>query len=145
KAVAYYLAAVPLLAVNPFGSVRKSIDEQPHPAMGPMELIAFALPAMVFAAVFSSWCGLIGSLIGGGGFQFSLFLPSVPVILAVISSLISGFVLHPVLGWLVRVLKGSSDARSRTNYFLLFLTAYVLTAVPTGLGTLLAIANLPFL
>lgn len=145
KAVAYYLAAVPLLAVNPFGTVKRSIDEQPHNAMGPMELIAYALPAMAFGAVFSSWCGLIGTLVGGGGFRFGLFLPIVPLIGAIIGSVIAGFLLHPVLGWLVRVLKGSSDARSRTNYYLLFLTAYVLTSIPSGIGQLLAIANVPFL
>lgn len=145
KAIAYYLAAVPLFAVTPFGTVRKSIDEQPHPAMGPWELIAYALPAMVFGAVFSSWCGLIGSLIGGGGFQVGLLLPIVPVIVAVVGSAVSGFLLHPVLGWLVRVLKGSSDARSRTNYFLLSMTAYALLMVPSGLGALLSIANVPFL
>jgi hypothetical protein len=129
KAIGFYMAKVPLLAFNPMGTVRKSIEEQPHAAMGKMELIAYALPAQIFAGMFGAICTGIGLLIGGAGFSLMSFIPIPAIIGAVIGSIIIGLIFHPVLGWFVRILKGSSDARSRSNYFLIMMTVAALVAV----------------
>jgi hypothetical protein len=143
KAIAYYLAAAPALAVAPWVYVGKGIDNQKQAPMGKMELIAYALPAQIFGAVFASWCAAIGLLIGGT-FSIMSFIPIGGLIGAVIGSIIVGLIWHPVLGWVIRFLKGSSDARSRSNYFLMSMTATILVQIPAGLGTLLLLTGLPF-
>lgn len=144
KAILYYLRELPRLAVNPIRYVDGVVAEQPMEAMDPVELIAYALPANLFTAAVGFSCLLIAQVVTG---TLSLWgvLPLVPLAIAVGASVASGFLLHPVLGWLVKVLKGSSDTRSRTNFFLMMNSAVMLLAVPGGLATLLALVRLPFL
>jgi pSer/pThr/pTyr-binding forkhead associated (FHA) protein len=137
KAVAYYLKAIPLMALNPMGTVRRGMEDQELPGMRAPQLIAFALPVNLFSALVSAWATGIATLIGGGGFLFGAFFPIVGLIGAVIGSVIAGFITHPVFDWIINKLKGQSDARSRTNYMIQMLTAAGLLAVPTALGVLL--------
>ncbi|MBL8940673.1 MAG: FHA domain-containing protein, partial [Archangium sp.] len=65
KAVAYYLVNVPLMLLNPFGTIRKGIEEQPKDPMGKMELIAWALPGNIFSGAMGFIAGLISQLIVG--------------------------------------------------------------------------------
>lgn len=143
KAFGLYAKAVPLMAVNPIGYVRKGIADQPHSAMGPIEIIAFALPANLFTVLLAFICGLIVQLVAGK-LSVLAILPIVPLAVAVVASVLTGFLLHPVLGWLVRFLKGKSDERSRTNFFLMSTAASVLAAIPGALGTLIALVPVPF-
>ncbi len=141
KAIAFYLAAVPLMIVNPMGTIRKGVEEQKHEAKGRMELIAYALPVNLFSAAVGFISTLIVQLVSGtlsiGGLIVGTLL--VPAIIAVIASVVTGFIWHPVVSWVVMKLKGESDERSRTNYFLMFMTATALVVLPTGIGTLLGL------
>jgi hypothetical protein len=65
KAVGYYLVNVPLMLLNPFGTIRKGIEEQPKDPMGKMELIAWALPGNIFSGAMGFIAGLISQLIVG--------------------------------------------------------------------------------
>lgn len=139
KGLAYYLVNVPKMLFNPFGTVRTAIEEQPAEPMGRTELIGYALPALVATGVLGSWAAAIAALIAPGhSFQIMLFLPIVPIISGVIGAVITGFVFHPVLNWIINFLKGQSDARSRTNYFLTMMTLSILLAVPNALGVILS-------
>ena len=141
KAVAYYLANIPLLLVNPIGRVRKIIEEQPADPMGRMELIAYAIPPLVIQQVLPSLAvGIV--LAVHGTISIMSFIPIVPLIVAVISAVISGFIWHPFVKWVVNFLKGESDERSRTNYFLMTMTANAVLAVPTFVATMLGL--IPF-
>ncbi len=144
KAIAYYLAAIPLLLVNPVGSIRKGIAEQKAEPMGRMELIAYALPALFVSAFLPSIATGIGLAVNGH-FSIMSFIPIGPAIGAVIGAVITGFAWHPVMEWVVRKLKGTSDERSRTNYFLMFMTATAVLAVPSAVGILLNLVPVPFI
>lgn len=143
KAIAFYLVSVPLLALNPAGTVRKSIEEQ-KPPLNAAELIAYALPANLFAALLLFLANLVGQLVRGT-VSVGDILPIGGLIGAVVGSVAVGLLWHPVLGWLIRVLKGSSDEKSRSSYFLLVQTARVLIAIPSAAAVLLALVNVPFL
>jgi outer membrane biosynthesis protein TonB len=145
KGIAYYLVNVPKLLVNPLGTVRKTIEEQPHEPLGRTGLIGFALPALLASALLGSISSGIATLIAGGGFSFSAFVPIGPAIGAVVGAVISGFVFHPVLEWVINKLQGKSDARSRSNYFLQTMTLTIVLAVPSALGTLLSALPVPFI
>ncbi len=144
KAIAFYLAAIPLLLVNPIGTIRKGISEQKHEPMGKMELIAYALPALFVSAFLPSIATGI-ALAVRGTFSIMSFIPIVPAISAVIGAVITGYFFHPVMGWIITKLKGSSDERSRTNYFLMLMTATAVLAVPNAIAILLTLAPIPFI
>ncbi len=145
RGLAYYLINVPKLLVNPLGTVRTTIETLPSEPMGRIELIGYALPALLASALLGSIAGGIATLIRGGGFDFLAFVPIVPAIVSVVGAVITGFVFHPVLDWIITKLKGSSDARSRTNYFLQTMTLSVLLAVPSALGAILGALPVPFI
>lgn len=138
KAVAYYLAAVPLMALNPLGTIRKGAEEPKLKAMGPLELVAFILPVQIFANLITAWASGIGTLIGGGGFAVMQFIPIVQLVVAVVISVVCGFITHPVLKFIIdRLFKGESNDKTRTNYMIMFQTATALLAVPTAITLLL--------
>ncbi len=146
KGLAYYLLNVPKLLVNPIGTVRKTIEELPNESMGKIELIGYALPALVVSMLLSSFATGLALLIGPTHtFSLMSFIPIVPAISAVIGAIVTGFVFHPVLTWIITKLKGESDARSRTNYFLQTMTLTILLAVPQSLGIILASVPIPFI
>ncbi len=144
KAIAYYMAAVPLLLVNPVGTVRKSIEDQKFDAMGPMELIAWALPAGIFGwavgVVLTVLTGIVGMIRAFNGSAVVNLLVGtivggvVGLVIVVVVAIVSGFLFHPVLGWIIRFLKGDSDAVSRSNYFVLLQTATIISTMGSALG-----------
>jgi hypothetical protein len=143
KAVAYYMGAVPLMLLNPLGSIRKGIEDQRFDGMKTMELIAWSFPGQLAGAAFSLICSfivVIVTAIRGGGFAIGALITAIIVapIVAVVGSLIVGFLLHPVLGWIIRFLKGESDDKSRTNYMIMGVTAGVLMNIPAGLLVLIS-------
>ncbi|MGV3623157.1 MAG: hypothetical protein ACO1OB_20220 [Archangium sp.] len=146
KGVAYYLVNVPKLLVNPIGTVKKTIEEQPAEPLGQMGLVGYALPASLATALLSSWAGFLAALIGPGhSFQIMLLFPIVQLIVAVVVAIVTGFVFHPVLKWIINFLKGESDARSRSNYFLQLQTVNIVLAVPSALGVILSSLPIPFI
>jgi len=145
RAVAYYLKSAPLMAVNPLGTIRKGIAEQPLPALSNVELIAYAIPALVFSSLVSAICGGIVVLVRAHTVALSLLFPIIPLVVAVAVAVVSGLVTHPVVTWLVDKLEGQSDARSRSNMFVMAMTGTVLLALPAGLGQLMGLIPLPFI
>jgi hypothetical protein len=146
KAIGYYLVNVPLLLLNPFGTVRKAIEEQPRDPMGKMELIAWALPGNLLSGAMGFIGGLIGGLIGGnlavgaliGGLVFG-------AIFGVVGAVVTGLIWHWLLDLVItKVFKGESDARGRTNYFLQFQTATILVALPTALTIIITAIRFRF-
>lgn len=140
KAVGYYLVNVPLMLLNPFGTIRKGIEEQPKDPMGKMELIAWALPGNIFSGAMGFIAGLISQLILGALSIGSLISGLiVGAIVAVVASVITGIIWHPLMTWLVaKLFKGESDARGRTNYFLQTQTAIIIAVLPSGLTIIIA-------
>lgn len=138
RAVAYYLAAIPLMALNPIGTIKKGVEEPRLKAMGRLELIAFSLPVQLFAALVVPIATGIGTLVGGGGFSFGAFFPIVSLVIAVVVSVVSGLVWHPLCTFVIdRLFKGESNELTRTNYMVMFQTAQGLIAVPAALTGLL--------
>ena len=145
KGIAYYLVNVPKLLVNPMGTVKRAIDELPAEPMGPTGLIGYGLPAMLATTLLGSIAAGIAMLIRGGGFAFSLFFPIVSIIIGVVVAVVVGFIYHPVVAWLVKILKGESDERSRSNYFLQMQTVSIVIAVPNAIGAILGALPIPFI
>jgi hypothetical protein len=137
KGIAYYLVNVPKMLVNPLGAVNKAIEEQPMPALAKTELIGYAVPSLVAAAMLPTLGGIVGSLLGGnlvlniGGIITGL-------VGGIIGAVIIGFFFHPVLKWIIEKLKGSSTDVSRSNYFLNLQTLSVVTAIPAALGAIIS-------
>lgn len=147
KAIAFYLAAVPLMLLNPIGTIRKGIAEQKYEAKGRMELIAYALPVLLFTAavgfVASVIAGLVTHTLSVGTLLVNVLI--VPAIVAVVASVVFGFIWHPFLNWFLGLpfLKADpTDDRSRTNMFLMVMTAMGLVALPSGLQILLGLIHL---
>ncbi len=140
KAVAYYMAAIPLLALNPVGTTRKSIQAMRFMPMGKMELIAYALPALFFTSMCSTIATVFAAVIIGGfggiGAAIGAAISGIIVgaISAIIGAAIVGFFGDQVLAWIIKLLKGQSDARARTNYFIAAFVAQALVAVPGALA-----------
>lgn len=146
KGIAYYLVNVPKLLVNPVGTVRTTIEDQPAEPMAKIELIGYALPSLFISAALTSFATGLAALIGPGHvFLLGSFLPIFPAIVAVVGAVVIGFVFHPVVEWIINKLKGKSDARSRSNYFLQTMTLAIILAVPQALGILLAALPIPFI
>lgn len=146
KGLAYYLVNVPKLLFNPLGTVKTTIEELPAEPMGKIELIGYALPALLASGLLGSIAGGLALLIGPGHvFSPMSFIPIVPAIIAVIGAIITGFIFHPLMEWIIRFLKGESDARSRTNYFLQLMTLSIVLAVPNALGVILGALPIPFI
>lgn len=144
KAVLHYVSDVPQLVFKPFSTVRETIDTLPVAPLGRFERIGYALPALVFASLFGSICAGIAALISGSGFQASLFFPMVPALVAIAAAAVMGFFFDPVCKWFIALLKGESNARSRTNYFVQLMSLSILLAVPGSLGAVLGALPLPF-
>lgn len=144
KAIAYYLVTVPKLALNPIGTVRQSIEDQKFHAMGPWEMIGWALPPMILSAAVGFVFGLIFQLVSGT-LSIGSILPIGPAIGAVVGSVIMGFIFHPVTAWVIKILKGQSDARSRSNYYVITLAVFPLSAIASGITLLIALIPLPFI
>jgi hypothetical protein len=144
KGVAYSLVNVPAMLFNPLGTVRRTIEQLPSEPLGRTGLIGHALPSLLVTALLGSIAGGLALMIQGGGFALLAFVPVIPAAVAVVVSVVLGFVFHPVLAWIVAFLKGTSDERSRSNFFLQLNTLAILLAVPGALGTLLGALPIPF-
>ncbi len=140
KAIPYYLANVPLMLLNPLGTIRKSIEEQPRDPMGRMELIAWALPGTLFAGAVAFISTFIAAIISGSlaAIGASIMVLVIGAIVGVVVAVVMGLIWHPFTEFFVhKLFKGESDARSRTNYFLQFITVYILVRIPEGLTIIL--------
>jgi len=136
-ALAHYLAAIPLMLVNPIGFVNKSIAQQKFGPKGPMELIAWAFPPYAAYALLVFLGALLAQL-AAGTVSVGAILPIGPIITMVVGSLLAGFLWHPVLGWIISKLGGESDEASRTHMFVTAMTTVALLGVPTLVGGVLA-------
>jgi hypothetical protein len=146
KGIAYYLLNVPKLLVNPLGTVRKTIEELPTEPLGKTAIIGYAVPSLFIASALPSIGRGIGLLIGPGHtFDLFSFIPISAAITAVVGALISGFFFDRVFAWVITKLKGKSDARSRSNYFLQMQTVAIVLAVPSALGAILSSVAIPFI
>lgn len=146
KGLAYYLLNVPKMLLNPLGTVRTAIEEQPAEPMGKTELIGYALPSLLVTFLLPAFATGLGLLIGPTHtFSFSSFFPIVQTISAFIGAIVYGWVFHPVTAWVITKLKGESDERSRTNFFLQTMTVSIIIAVPQAVGILLASVAIPFI
>jgi len=149
KAIAYYLAAVPVLLFNPPGFVRKGIQEQKFHAMGKAELAANAIPAYGFSAIWGALCTSLAMLFHGQvGAAITAIIPSglISLAIGIVVAVVLGLIFHPVMRFVIeKIFKGQTDAKSRSNYAMMFFTVSILTAVPGGLAALLAAIPIPFI
>ncbi|MCC7070259.1 MAG: FHA domain-containing protein [Deltaproteobacteria bacterium] len=138
KAIGYYLANVPLMLVNPIGTINKGVEDQKVKAMRPIELIAFAIPAYLAAMVAGNVASFIASAVMGtiaiGGF---LVGTAISAAIAVVAGVVFGLIMHPVTKFVVeKIGKGETDEKSRSNYAVMSLVALILFQ---GAGALTAL------
>src|SRR6185436_5827166 len=99
--------------------------------------------ALLFSAMVTAACGAIVAL-RLHTFSIMMLVPIFPLIGAAVGAVVSGLIAHPVLTWIVDKLEGQSDARSRSNMFVMNMTATALLALPGGLAQLMGLIPLPF-
>lgn len=152
KSIGYYLKAVPLMLVNPVGFIRSSIDDMKWPAMKPMELLPWGLVAGLFqwglgigAGTISTVTAMIQAKSFAIGAIIALVTGSVVgLVIAVVVAVVGAFLFHPVMGFIIRLLKGESDEVSRSNYFICVMTANVLVGLnAAGVGIASVFALIP--
>lgn len=145
EAIAYYLVAIPKLLFNFKGTVKESIDNQKFPAMKPPQLIAWAVPPLVVGQIVAQITALALMIVVGHFAVVGWIIGvAIGVAIAIVSAIISGFIFHPVMKWLINILKGSSTDVTRSNYFVMVMTAAGLTTVVSGAGGLFGLIPLPF-
>jgi hypothetical protein len=129
-AVGYYVAAIPMLLLNPFRFVRNGIANQRFGAFGPAELIAYAVPALAVGAALSILSTTIFRLVWG---EIGIDLVTRTLFLlggCAAGAAITGLGFHPLLRRFVRLLEGGSTAESRSNFFVMLYTGAILVFVP---------------
>ncbi|MCA2980670.1 MAG: FHA domain-containing protein [Myxococcaceae bacterium] len=142
KAIAYYLVNVPLMLLNPLGTIRKGVEERPAEPMGRLELIAWALPATLFIGAVGVLSTVLTALITGqvgAAIASSVVGLVVGAVVGAVVAVVLGLIWHSLTSFfVVKLFKGSCDARGRTNFFLQSLTVSILVALPGGLSTIVS-------
>jgi hypothetical protein len=147
KAIAYYVVAVPALAIAPWKTIPGGIQNQKLPAIDKLPLVAYVFPALLAASLVGTLASIIAVAISGSiGAAITGAITGiiVGIIASAIGAGVTGFFGHRILEWVIDKLQGQSDAKSRTNYLLMTLTAGIIIAVPGAIGTLITAINLPF-
>lgn len=145
KAIAYYIVNVPLMLLNPIGTIKKGSDEQPVEPMGKMELAAFAIPAGAVTPLVGAVFAMLALLVNGAFSIAPIIGALVGGAIGAVVAAVGGFLLHPILEFVVRLLKGTSDPRSRTNYGVQAFTLSIVAALPQGIGAFLGALPIPFI
>ena len=138
KGIGYFLKTVPLLALNPPGTVRSQIERPPLPALEKIPLAALLFPALAGTVLVQSGAGAVAAAIGGAFSVVAFIIAPVSAIIGgAIGAIISGFVSHPILNWIITKLGGTSDARSRTTHVAMGVATSVVMLIPNVLTVLL--------
>ncbi|OGQ19210.1 MAG: hypothetical protein A2138_22715 [Deltaproteobacteria bacterium RBG_16_71_12] len=140
KAIGYYLANVPLMLVNPIGTINKGVAEQKVKAMRPIELMAFAIPAYLAAMVAGNVAAFVASAIAGA-IAVGAFLVSsaISAAIGVVAGIVYGLIMHPLTKFVVeKIGKGETDEKSRSNYAVMSLVAFILLQGASALTVLFA-------
>jgi hypothetical protein len=145
RAFAHYVVAVPKLAFNPMGTVRASVEEQNFPTMSWWTLAGWGIPPMLLVGVVAVLVSIISMLVGGGFVASALVGVIITPAIQIAVALVMALIWHPVLNFVINLLKGHSDARSRSNYFVITMTAMALGGVVTGVSGLFALIPVPFI
>ena len=137
--IGYLLKTAPLLVLNPLGTVRKQIQNPPLAGMQKVALAFLILPVLGFTAVAQTLVGGLAAAIATGTLPIVSLITTavIAVVVAVVFAVASGFVSHPVLGWLVNKLGGTSDARSRTTHIAMVMVTTLVLLAPSMLIALL--------
>lgn len=140
EALGYYMTAVPKLALAPVGATQQLIAEQPFPAMDKMDLVAWAAPPLLLGAFINLMATVILSI---AAHTFGLSAIMQPMLYGAVSvvvgCLIAGWVWHPLVDWWMRLLKGDSNPRGRTNMLIGLYTSVAIVQVVAGVGVLFAL------
>jgi len=147
RAFAYYLVEVPKMALNPIGTIRRGIEDQPHPPMSWWSLAGWGIPPMILVGLIGIISSVIVSVVvGGAGAIVGAIISAIitPAIYVAVA-LVGAFLFHPVMTFIIKLLKGSSDVRSRSNHFVMAMTSTALTGIATGVAVIFSIIPLPFI
>ncbi len=140
QALAYYMGAVPKLALAPVRATQQLIAEQPFPALDKMDLVVWAAPPLILGAVITLVATIILSLathtFGVGAIIRPIITGAIGV---VIGCVVAGWIWHPLVEWWIRLLKGESNSRGRTNMFVALYSGVALTQIAAGIGVLFAL------
>ncbi len=151
-AIAYYVAAVPVLLTNPLGTVRKSIAEPKFPVLGKMELAAYGAAAALASIVFGWIGGILAAVIGSitsGTFSFSLIIsaligPLVPGVITLAISVAVALFWHQIMDWVIPKLQGKNDHAGNSNFFVGTQTANLIGALAGAVSAIFQSIHLPF-
>src|SRR5262249_31878379 len=141
----YYMGAVPKLLLSPVGATQQLIAEQPFPPMEKIDLVVWAAPPLVLGAVLSVIATIILSLATHTFGIGAILRPLISgVISVVVGCVVAGWVWHPFTTWWIRLLKGESNPRGRTNMLIALYTGVCIAQIVMGVGVLFALlAGIP--
>ena len=140
KALAYYMAAVPKLLFAPVKSTQKLIAEQPFQPLEKMDLVVWAAPPLILGAIISLLASIVYAIVTKTFGVGVLVRPIISgAITVVVGCVVAGWVWHPVLAWWIKLLKGESSPRGRTNMLIGLYTGMALTQIAAGVAVLFAL------
>ncbi|MBN1962101.1 MAG: FHA domain-containing protein [Deltaproteobacteria bacterium] len=142
---AYYLVAIVRLVRRPIVTTNAITTAPPLPAMLPIELAAFAAPAFFLGSLATAVATILVSVISHGAVVSSITSSLISIAISSVVGIVGGYLLHPILRWFVRILKGNSDELTRTNYGVAVFTATALTTILGACGILISLIPLPFI
>jgi pSer/pThr/pTyr-binding forkhead associated (FHA) protein len=137
--IGYLLKTAPSLVVNPLGTTRNNIETAPLPAVEKLPLAALLAPTLAATTAVQMLGGAVVGFISGAGSVVAVVVGIVAgAIGGGVGALLSGFLGHPILSFLVTKLGGGADARSRTTHLALGSVAFTVLVAAMTLGTIVA-------
>ncbi len=136
EGLAFLFKTAPALVVNPLGTTRNNIENAPLPAVEKLPLAALLAPTFAALVGVQAVGGALASLIAGTGSVVGVVVAVVVgVVAGGIGALVSGFLGHPILSFVVTKLGGGADARSRTTHLALGSVASMVLIAALTLGS----------
>ena len=137
EGLAYLFKTAPTLVFNPLGTTRNNIESAPLPAVEKLPLAALLAPTHASLVGVQAIGGGLAALIAGTGSVVGVVIAVVVgVVVGAVGAVMSGFLGHPILSFLVDKLGGGADARSRTTHIALGSVASLVLVTATTLGVI---------
>ena len=137
EGLAYLFKTAPSLVVNPLGTARHNIENAPLPAVEKLSLAALLAPTLATLVAVQAIGGALVPFIAGAGSVVGVIIALVVAVVGgAVSAVVSGFLGHPILAFVIDKLGGGADARGRTTHIAMSTVASTVLVSAMTLGAL---------
>ena len=132
-----YVALSATLVSRPRSALHAGVVDPPVGALGPTELIAWALPPTLALAISVTLSSVFLARGAGGLGIYVVGALTLGIVGGGVAALLVAVLWHPILGLIVGIFGGASDARLRSNAFIAQGAAIMVLAAAILVGTAL--------